>query len=387
MKPRVIFTTTVFDDVQTGPGIYARYLWRAFRDDPDLEFHVVAPAAKEQHPRLHTLGPAAPDRRFSARMNRRALELAGGRQRDTIIHGNMAHVMGEFADYAGPWIAQVNDYEVATLWRHATGTLLRSGPRRLATLLCRRRWEKKLLPAATRVVCNSNATRRCVLEAYHLRPERVVTIYKAVDVSEFRRPSERPADPLPDRPTGTRLVFVGTNWPIKGLDALLRAFPAVAAKFPGVTLAVAGPVVTRRNARMVALAERMGLAGRVLFLGRVDRSALPALLWHSDVFVLPSRMEAFGVAVIEALAAGVPVVAARVGGIPEIVLDPDVGVLYNGQKSGILAQALVELLLDEPRRRRMAVAGPGRAADFSTARMIDGVKKLYLDVALERGMD
>jgi hypothetical protein len=53
---RVVFVTTVFEGTDTGPGTYARYLWRAFRDDPDLEFHLVAPEVAETHPRLHASG-------------------------------------------------------------------------------------------------------------------------------------------------------------------------------------------------------------------------------------------------------------------------------------------------------------------------------------------
>jgi len=64
MKPRVLFATTVFDDVRTGPGLYANYLWEAFRDDADFEFHVVAPKFREKNPRFHPLGDGSGRSRF-----------------------------------------------------------------------------------------------------------------------------------------------------------------------------------------------------------------------------------------------------------------------------------------------------------------------------------
>ena len=379
MRPRVIFTTTVFDEVQNGPGIYAQYLWQAFRDDPEIEFHLVAPSAEEKHPRLHAQDSAA-GRGMGRRINALALELSVGKESETIQHGNMAHVMGAFATYPGPWVAQVNDYEVATLWQHVAGTILRHGPRRLAALTCRRRQEKKLLPKATRVVCNSECTRRQVLSAYRVDPDRTVTIHKAVDASSFTRPATLPPDPLPDRPAGARLVFVGTNWQVKAVDVLLKALRDVSRDVPNVTLAVAGQDLSKAATRVRSLCEKLGLSDRVTFLGRVDRDRLPELIWHSDVFVLPSRMEAFGVAVLEALAAGAPVVATDVGGIPEIVRDGVDGLLVPADDPVALAGAIRKVVSDEPLKRRLAEAAPPRAEAFSVARMIASLRKLYLEL-------
>ena len=379
MRRRVIFTTTVFDDVQNGPGIYAQYLWQAFRDDPEIEFHLIAPSAEEKHPRLHTLDSAA-GRGMGRRINALAMELSAGRESETIQHGNMAHVMGAFATYPGPWVAQVNDYEVATLWQHATGTLLRHGPRRLVTLSFRRHQEKELLPKATRVVCNSECTKRQVLSAYRVDPDRIVTVHKAVDASSFMRPASLPRDPLPGRPLQTRLVFVGTNWQVKAVDVLLKALRDVSRDVPNVTLVVAGQDLSKAAIRAESLCDKLGLSDRVTFLGRVDRNRLPELFWHSDVFVLPSRMEAFGVAILEALAAGVPVVATDVGGIPEIVRDGVDGLLIPADDPVALAGAIRKVVSDEPLKRRLAEAGPPRAEAFSVDRMIASLRKLYLEL-------
>jgi len=289
-----------------------------------------------------------------------------------------------FANYAGPWIVQVNDYEVATLWRHACDTLVRYGPRKLAALAWRRRQEKKLLPTCARVICNSEATRRRVVQAYRLDPDKVICLHKAADVQLFLRPERLPRRPLPDWPDGTRLLFVGTNWALKGLDVLLRALGQVPDALPPIRLAVAGRDPARVGRKIETLCKTLGLSDRVLFLGPVEHAMMPDILWHSDVFVLPSRMEAFGVAVVEALAAGVPVVATRVGGIPEIIRDGVDGVLCEPESPGELAAAISRVFSDASLRERLARAGPPRAAEFGLERMVQQVRKLYLDVLNER---
>jgi len=380
MKPRVILATTVFDDVRTGPGLYAQYLWQAFRDDPDVEFHVVAPRFRQEHPRFHASESSGTASTGYHHVGRTTRDLARGQEQRTLVHGNTAHAMFDFVDYPGPWIVQVNDYEVATLWRHACGTLLRNGFRKIAGLAWRRKQEKLVLPACTRAVCNSDATRQSVLKAYRVDAGNVVTIHKAADVAAFRRPESLPQDPVPDRPAGSRLLFVGTNWAVKGLDVLLRAMKDVTKALPEATLVVAGRDPARFGRKIEALCERLGLSDRVFFLGPVDHAALPGLLWHSDVFVLPSRMEAFGVAVLEALAAGVPVVATEVGGIPEIVRDGVDSLLIPPDDSAALAAAIRKVVSDEALRRRLADAGPARAKAFGVERMISAIRKLYLEL-------
>ena len=372
-KPRVIFATTVFNEVATGPGRYARYLWDALREDDEIEFHLVAPHVAEDHPRLHAAEESGGS--VYRRVSRRALALAAGRERDTIIHGNAAHAMGDVIGYPGPWIAQVNDYEVATFWSHVVSTLRHRGPRRVMGLAWRRRQERRVLHAATRVVCNSNFTRDAVLAAYGLDGSNVVTIHKAVSTAAFARP-EAPGD----APVAARLAFVGSNWRIKGLDVLLLAVARLTESHGEVTLAVGGHDPSRVGRRMRRLSERLGLADRVVFLGRLDRTDLARLLWRSDVLVLPSRQEAFGVAALEAMAAGVAVVVSDVGGLGEIVRDRRDGLLCPPGRPGLLADAIGELLTDDALRASIARGGRERAREFDVDAMVRRVRELYLSL-------
>ena len=96
----VVFVTTVFEGVDTGPGIYAHYLWRAFRDDPEVEFHVVAPEFAERHPRLHAAGTGTGSLDLYRRVQDKAMEVAAAEARRTILHGNSTHGMGRWSDTA-----------------------------------------------------------------------------------------------------------------------------------------------------------------------------------------------------------------------------------------------------------------------------------------------
>lgn len=154
-------------------------------------------------------------------------------------------------------------------------------------------------------------------------------------------------------PHGERVVlYAGRLIPWKGVQYAISALEQV----PGAVLAIAGDGHYR-----AALAEQVRAAGlqeRVRFLGAVPHEELPHLLAVSDVLVATSfASETFGIALVEAQACGVPVVASRFGGFPEVVRDGETGLLVPPQDPQALAAALRELLADDERRRRMGEAG------------------------------
>ncbi len=379
-KKRIIFVTTVFDKTANGPGIYAQYLWKALREDPELEFHIVAPSFGESHPQLHPIGAWRSSRELYRLVQRRARELATNQEHHTIVHGNDAYTMFDFVDYPGPWIVQVNDYEAATLWRTAPAIVFHSGWRRLLSLAWRRQKEAKVVQAATRVICNSQFTLRNVVTNYRPDTSRILTIYKAADVAAFTRPAVLPANPVPGRTPGYRLVFVGSNWARKGLDVLLRAVQILALPYPEISLVVVGLVQSSANRRIQALTERLDLSHRVSYLGLVEHTKLPRLLWHCDIFVLPSRQEALGVAILEAMAAGLPVVASDVGGISEIIRSPDEGLLVPPNNPQALAAAISALLQDRGWQQSSIRSGYRRVKSFDVASMVRSIRDLYLEL-------
>ncbi len=171
----------------------------------------------------------------------------------------------------------------------------------------------------------------------------------------------------PDR----QLVFTAARLsPLKGLDVLLSA----AALVPEARFVVAGEGPER--AALEARAEALGVAHRVHFLGA--RDDVPDLLAACDLFVLPSRVEGLPLSVLEAMAAAKAVVATRIGGTDEVVIDGETGILVPPGDAAALASAIGTFLADPARARRAGEAGRDRLrARFTAQAMIDGVTAAY----------
>ena len=376
--PAVVFSTTVLTDPSTGPGRFAQYLWEAFRDDPMLEFHIVAPSASERHPRQHTLESREERGHLYQRVERRTLEVCRLLGNDAVVHGNAAHAFHKILQYRAPWMVQVNDYAVATVWRRFPRMALFGNTRRAASLVWRRVREQRIVRAAPVVVCNSRFTEAAVRQAYGVPPERLVTIYKAADVASFRRPESLPLDPLPGRPSGGRLIFVGSDWLTKGLEVLIRALGRLVPQIPDLTLLVVGECPDPGSRRVFTAIRQEGVQDHVSFAGRLDKADLARHLWHADVLVLPSRREALGVAIIEAMAAGLPIVASDVGGIPEVVGDSHAELLCPPGDDEALADRIRRVICDTELRRQMAAAAVRRAGEFEVEVMAETYRRLYL---------
>lgn len=160
----------------------------------------------------------------------------------------------------------------------------------------------------------------------------------------------------------------------KGLDVLVAAAPAVLSRHPAARFVVAGDGEER--AALEEQAQAAGVAGSVTFLGA--RDDVPELLAGFDVFALPTRFEGLCLAVVEAQAAGLPVVATPVGGIQETVLHEETGLLVPVDDPAALAEALCLLLDDAALAGRFAAEGRRRAlARFGVERMVERTVALY----------
>ena len=178
------------------------------------------------------------------------------------------------------------------------------------------------------------------------------------------------------------LGFAGQLVPRKGLDLLVEALPRIVAEFPGVLLLVVGCAPAGEEeyeAKCRARIESLQLGRNVEFVG--FRRDIDAWMRTFDLFVLPTRSEPFGKVIIEAQAVGCPVVATRVGGIPEIVSHPELGILIPPEDPAALAGAILEVLRDPARREALAEAGCRHAREnFSIGAMIDKLQDVYADV-------
>lgn len=176
--------------------------------------------------------------------------------------------------------------------------------------------------------------------------------------------------------TGAEMV-IGTACrlvPIKGLQYLLQAFVRLRAEFPAILLEIAGAGVLQTD--LERLVRELGLTRSVTFLGW--QPDMIAVMSRWGLYVQPSIEEGFGIAALEAMAAGLPVIATSVGGTPELVQDGETGWLVAPRDPTGLARKIGMLLHDEQLRRRMGQAGRIRARDcFSEHRMAAETSAIY----------
>lgn len=142
-----------------------------------------------------------------------------------------------------------------------------------------------------------------------------------------------------------------------GPEYLVRAMKIVTKKYPNIKLFIAGEGVL--DSELKQLTSSLGLENSIKFLGRVPHESVPDLLAKLDIFVMPSiyDSEGFGVAAVEAEAMEVPVVATKVGGVPEVVLDGKTGILVEPRNSDQLANAIIKLIENPALRYQMGKNG------------------------------
>ena len=208
---------------------------------------------------------------------------------------------------------------------------------------------------------------RTVAARYGFEP---VVVFNGIDTNLFR-----PTAPDPDivRTDGTPLLlWVGRLQPWKGVDVALHALQEI----PRAHLMIVGDGETRAD--LERLAQGLGLAERVHFLGALPRERLPSIYAAADLLLATSfASETFGIGLVEAQACGLPVVASRFGGFPEVIDEGHTGLLVPPRDPTALAAAVRTLLNDPERRRAMADAAPGWAAQFSWSAVADRVEAAY----------
>lgn len=217
----------------------------------------------------------------------------------------------------------------------------------------------------------SEEVRRFTIAVDEVPAERVTTIHNGLDLARWppRDPGVRDDAPV--------IASLGNLRRVKGHDVLLRAFAAVHREFPTARLALGGAVLEMDfMAELTALLEELGLRESVSFAGSVREQQ--SFLAAASIFVLPSRSEGFSNAIVEAMAASLPVVATRVGGNAEAVEDGRTGFVVATEDVSAMAEAMLRLLRDPQGARAMGLAGRQRVRErFTTEAMMQRVVETF----------
>jgi len=164
----------------------------------------------------------------------------------------------------------------------------------------------------------------------------------------------------------------------KGFDLLLQAFAMLADRHPDVALVVGGD--GRAMPALRTLVDELQLGSRVVLSGRLSRTEVAAAMGAAQLIVVPSRLEPFGLVVLEGWRAGVPVVVTNRGGPPEFVHDGEDGILVDPLDVRALAGAIDRLLGDPKERQRIGAAGRNRVAEFAWDRVAEQYRLVYRSV-------
>jgi N-acetyl-alpha-D-glucosaminyl L-malate synthase BshA len=191
---------------------------------------------------------------------------------------------------------------------------------------------------------------------------------------DFHRRAPDPALRARFGAPGDKLVIHISNLrPVKQVDAVVRIFARIRERLPARLLIVGeGPELGRAE----QLTNELGVAGQVELIG--EAQDVTGLLSVSDLFLLPSLQESFGLSALEAMACGVPVVASNAGGLPEVVIDEVTGFLHPPAEVGQMAESAIRILSDPALHARMAAEGVRLATErFSASRIVPQYEALY----------
>jgi glycosyltransferase involved in cell wall biosynthesis len=233
----------------------------------------------------------------------------------------------------------------------------------------------------THRIAVSKAVYRMLVDRHILPPERISLIPNAVELPPaLSRQREALQARFGFSPDNVVAVTTARLVPAKGHRYLLEAMAGLRAEFPRLRLLFLGDGEAR--ATLEAQRDALGLAGSVFFAGSVG-GVLP-LLTGCDLFVLPSLWEGMPVALLEAMAVGLPVLATRVDGTPEVITDGETGLLVPPRDPGALADGLRRLLTDDALCARLAAAGQAHVrAAYDIETLVDRYLEVLCDARKE----
>ena len=246
----------------------------------------------------------------------------------------------------------------------------------------RRRIYRLLLSPTRRVIGISNAVKQVLVEQVGLPDKKIAVIHYGFPLGRTLRfippdgEGEFRGEPRP------LIVAVGRVEETKGQRYLIEAMVQVRRAYPTARALIVGQDGGLLN-ELECQTRRLGLYPHVTLTG--FRADVPEILAEADIFVLPSLSEGFGLVLLEAMAAGLPLVASNVGGIKDIVIDGETGLLVPPADSGVLAAAILRLLGDRELARRLGLAGMERArTTFTIEQMVKKTEAVYRSAMGER---
>jgi N-acetyl-alpha-D-glucosaminyl L-malate synthase BshA len=227
----------------------------------------------------------------------------------------------------------------------------------------------------------SDFLREETIRDFAVPPNRIRVIPNFIDIDTWR-PDKEPCHRATLAPGGEKIVMHVSNFrPVKRVEDVIDVFARICEKVDARLVLIGdGP----ERPRAMDRAEELGVTPRILFLGK--HASVDELLACADLFLLPSETESFGLAALEAMACGAPVVASRVGGLPEVVVHGESGYLFPVGSVEEMAAAGIEILLDADHHKALSEAGRQVAVErFSATSVVPLYEAFYEDIVKASG--
>lgn len=258
----------------------------------------------------------------------------------------------------------------------------------------RLRVEAQIAKQADHLVVASNREKSQLIQVYAVPPEKISTIPCGVNTHLFRSLPSRQSKSHLNLPDKRYILFVGRIDPVKGIDILLKAMRTVkdqADNAAALCLLVIGgdgkqPTYPEDSEmhKLKQLTTNLRLEDTVKFLGSKKQDRLPFFFAAAEMCVFPSRYESFGMAALEAMACGIPVIASDVGGLPSFIQDNKTGFLVPGENEELLAAKILTLLNDASLRASMGKEARQTAKKYSWQQIARQMISLYTAITEEK---
>lgn len=235
--------------------------------------------------------------------------------------------------------------------------------------------EKKALNKATKLVSVSNATKKEFVESYDVNPSKIEVIYNGIDTNFFQpKNSDRLREKLGIKSDQKVLLYVGFTTPRKGVEYLASALKNIDRDFKLIMVGKWEKGYREKFYKQVGKNKN-----KIIEEGYVNDEDMPYYYSLADIFILPSLLEGFGYPLVEALSCETPVVATRVGAIPEVV--GDCGFLIPSRDASALANTINALLADNDLRQKFGKQGRKRVKRyFNEESMISNTEEFYKNI-------
>jgi L-malate glycosyltransferase len=202
----------------------------------------------------------------------------------------------------------------------------------------------------------------------------ITVVPNGIEIEDYQNRLHKQERESPEK----RILFVGRLDPVKGIPSLLRAIKIVCEVFPAAKLIVVGDGGEREH--LESLADSIGIRNRVDFVGRTPHENIPDYLCQADVFVLPSESEGFPLVLLEAMACGLPIVATRVGGVPDIIEDGVNGYLVEYGDFQEMAKKILFLLDNQLLTDQISKNNRVKVQEYAWENVVDHLERIYREI-------